>query len=330
MNAECWICLEGEELACHGGNKDDKTTSGIGKLCRDCACRGESAGYAHLSCLTKYIKEKIDETFQTNSQDENEWERFLMECPHCLSPYRGSFSVDIANAYVTMTSDYKDTDPRRIVAQLNLATKILYENPTEAKDIYMRLLKAIRSSSMIIDDTTTGNFEVSCLLGLANACEANGDNKGASLYLQSASEKSEENGYDSEHQISLQMQWLNQRSSGANIGDCLHLGTRQLHSVQERFQNRFGHSHEVTMLTELAFAEALFEEGNDISRATSLIKDIIKKSIQTLGLSHQTTVKCMLRYGEMFARIKKLPYATICSVEDVSVVWKGDDEGAHA
>jgi len=45
-NAACYFCLE--------EGPDDEGKS----LVRDCSCRGDSAGFAHLSCLTKYAEQK--------------------------------------------------------------------------------------------------------------------------------------------------------------------------------------------------------------------------------------------------------------------------------
>jgi hypothetical protein len=44
--AACYFCLE--------EGPDDEGKS----LVRDCSCRGDSAGFAHLSCLTKYAEQK--------------------------------------------------------------------------------------------------------------------------------------------------------------------------------------------------------------------------------------------------------------------------------
>ena len=45
-DAFCYICLEGED-----GRKSSK-------LSRGCACRGDSAGFVHLECLTKLAMSK--------------------------------------------------------------------------------------------------------------------------------------------------------------------------------------------------------------------------------------------------------------------------------
>ena len=47
----CWICLE---------EGPDESGNGI---VRDCACRGDSAGFAHLSCLIQYAEKKCHEEY---------------------------------------------------------------------------------------------------------------------------------------------------------------------------------------------------------------------------------------------------------------------------
>ena len=47
--AVCWICLD--------GGADD-----TGKpLVRDCACRGNDAGFAHMACIIKYAEKKSEQ-----------------------------------------------------------------------------------------------------------------------------------------------------------------------------------------------------------------------------------------------------------------------------
>ncbi|KAL9187146.1 hypothetical protein ACHAXT_010866 [Thalassiosira profunda] len=72
--ASCWICLDGDP--------DD----GGKPIVRDCSCRGDDAGFAHLSCLVKYAGGKTRDVMDTiqpglpPNQDPNEpWQI----CPHC-------------------------------------------------------------------------------------------------------------------------------------------------------------------------------------------------------------------------------------------------------
>ena len=66
--AACWICLDGDP--------DE-----AGKpIVRDCSCRGDDAGFAHLSCLVKYAEGKTTKILVLGEDDPNEpWQK----CPHC-------------------------------------------------------------------------------------------------------------------------------------------------------------------------------------------------------------------------------------------------------
>jgi hypothetical protein len=65
--AMCFICL--------GDGDDDEG----GPLVRDCSCRGDNAGFAHLSCIIQYAEQKSK---QAKERDLNEfkepWERWYV------------------------------------------------------------------------------------------------------------------------------------------------------------------------------------------------------------------------------------------------------------
>jgi hypothetical protein len=85
--AVCWICLD--------GGADD-----TGKpIVRDCACRGNDAGFAHTSCIIKYAEKKCEQ-FSIDSQIFEftaPWEI----CPNCNQSYQNDLLVHIADAFVS-------------------------------------------------------------------------------------------------------------------------------------------------------------------------------------------------------------------------------------
>ena len=84
--AACYFCL-GEEA-------DEE-----GKLpVRDCSCRGDSAGFAHLSCLTKYAEQKCK---QADDQDMAAFAEPWKKCNNCKQPFQGQLSIDMASAYLS-------------------------------------------------------------------------------------------------------------------------------------------------------------------------------------------------------------------------------------
>jgi len=82
--AACYFCL--------GEGPDDE-----GKpLVRDCSCRGDSAGFAHLSCLTKYAEQKSRAAGDRNSFSDP-WEI----CTNCKQSFQNQLSIDLASAFVS-------------------------------------------------------------------------------------------------------------------------------------------------------------------------------------------------------------------------------------
>ena len=85
--AVCWICLD--------GGADD-----TGKpIVRDCACRGNDAGFAHTSCIIKYAEKKCEQVSIDSQIFEftAPWEI----CPNCNQSYQNDLSVHIADAFVS-------------------------------------------------------------------------------------------------------------------------------------------------------------------------------------------------------------------------------------
>ena len=89
--AVCWICLD--------GGADD---TGM-PLVRDCACRGDDAGFAHLSCIIKYAQKKSEQAIVPN-EFITPWEK----CPNCLRSYQNDLAVHIADAFVSFAKKSYD------------------------------------------------------------------------------------------------------------------------------------------------------------------------------------------------------------------------------
>ena len=74
----CYICLEGEEG---------------GKLMRGCACRGDSAGFVHLECLTELAKSKED------SDDKNAIWAAWTRCGNCKQIFTGALDLEMERRF---------------------------------------------------------------------------------------------------------------------------------------------------------------------------------------------------------------------------------------
>jgi len=84
--AVCYFCL-GEE-----GDEEGKP------LVRDCSCRGDSAGFAHSSCLVTYAEQKCKQADDGDIQSFAEPWRF---CTNCKQMFEGQLSVDLASAFAS-------------------------------------------------------------------------------------------------------------------------------------------------------------------------------------------------------------------------------------
>jgi hypothetical protein len=82
--AACWICLE--------GGPDEK-----GKpIVRDCACRGNDAGFAHTSCIIKYAQKKSKQ-----AKNRNEFSIAWEKCPNCLQCYQNDLACHLGDVFVS-------------------------------------------------------------------------------------------------------------------------------------------------------------------------------------------------------------------------------------
>ena len=82
----CYFCLE------EGNDEEGKSPV------RDCSCRGDSAGFAHVSCLTKYAEQKCK---QAVDGDMNAFMQPWVSCNNCKQPFQGQLSRDISSACVS-------------------------------------------------------------------------------------------------------------------------------------------------------------------------------------------------------------------------------------
>lgn len=96
--ASCWICLE-----------EGPDTSGQ-PLRRDCSCRGNHAGYAHLSCLVQFAESKCKEIFKYKTyMFHKQWGT----CEQCKQPYQNGLALDLSDECVSFAENaygYKENN----------------------------------------------------------------------------------------------------------------------------------------------------------------------------------------------------------------------------
>ena len=86
--ASCYLCLD------DGPDEEGKP------LVRDCSCRGDSAGFAHLSCIVNYAEQKSKQ-MAAGANFSSAFVEPWKNCPNCKQPYQRQLSLDITSAFVT-------------------------------------------------------------------------------------------------------------------------------------------------------------------------------------------------------------------------------------
>jgi hypothetical protein len=117
--AACYFCLGEEE--------DDEGMP----LVRDCSCRGDSAGYAHLSCLAQYAAQKCK---AAGDRDFDAFSTPWVICNNCKQPFQGQLSLDLSSAFVFFA-------------------ETTYGHTGNSKWDKMKVIDSLRSKIMILDNT---------------------------------------------------------------------------------------------------------------------------------------------------------------------------------
>jgi len=128
----CYICWENE-------SDDD------GPLVRDCACRGEDAGFIHLSCLVASAENESKNSLGNKNKFIEPW----VKCRSCLQFYQNELSVVMANKFVSFVEGHPH-DLKFLVEAINVKLFALSTIPIllptqreEAKEIGGKILSLI-------------------------------------------------------------------------------------------------------------------------------------------------------------------------------------------
>jgi hypothetical protein len=85
--ASCYICLD------EGPDEEGKP------LVRDCSCRGDTAGFAHLSCIVEYAEQKCK---QVVDSDLTAFSTPWAKCNNCHQPFQNQVALDLSSAFVSL------------------------------------------------------------------------------------------------------------------------------------------------------------------------------------------------------------------------------------
>jgi hypothetical protein len=87
--ASCWICLDDEA--------DQYGKSPV----RDCSCKGDDAGFAHVSCIVEYARRKSSEVFEKIDDFVAPW----TYCPTCKKGYQRQLQIDLCDEFKLFVED---------------------------------------------------------------------------------------------------------------------------------------------------------------------------------------------------------------------------------
>jgi hypothetical protein len=84
----CYICLD------EGPDEAGKP------LVRDCSCRGDTAGFAHLSCIIDYAEQKSKQAADLGAFS-TPWDK----CNNCNQPFQNQVALDLSSAFVSFAEE---------------------------------------------------------------------------------------------------------------------------------------------------------------------------------------------------------------------------------
>jgi len=142
--AACYFCL-GEEAEEEGM-----------PLVRDCSCRGDSAGFAHFSCLTTYAEQK------SKAAEDGDMKTFAKpwnECNNCKQPFQGQLTVDLASSFVSFAEatyghpDNNKMDRMKVMVALRMNIVALLMSNDFSNEVANEKRRIIDNLLSMIDQT---------------------------------------------------------------------------------------------------------------------------------------------------------------------------------
>ena len=115
-------------------------------LRRDCSCRGQSTGFAHISCLVDYAEQKTE---QWDGHDPNKFREPWEKCANCHQAYQNDLAIDLATKFVTFVEGKYPNEQcllhlEALVLKLEtfntMSSRLHRKQKEEAKDIASNVL----------------------------------------------------------------------------------------------------------------------------------------------------------------------------------------------
>jgi len=136
----CWICL------CDEPDDDGKLPV------RDCSCRGDSAGYAHLSCLVKYAQTKSTEISNKSPAIGNVEDFFKAwkKCPNCEQAYQHQLAFELANSLLLFVKSKHSKYTKEKYLLVAAALQVKMEAAKANMGIHGQLAQGIEAGNELV------------------------------------------------------------------------------------------------------------------------------------------------------------------------------------
>jgi hypothetical protein len=144
--ASCWICLD------DGPDQYGKPPV------RDYSCRGDDAGFAHVSCIVDYARRKSS---KASNQDDFDPDDFIVPwnaCENCKKSYQNQLSIDLLDECKQFTDEqYPECSWRHLAVQFGMIRTVVsgaQKSRKRQEEIIETSLSMIDHLSMQSDRTT--------------------------------------------------------------------------------------------------------------------------------------------------------------------------------
>jgi len=325
--AQCFICLE------EGG--DD--------LRRDCSCRGDYYGYAHLSCMIAYARSECCNI--GHRSDPNERFQKLRGtwkvCGNCRQRYQDQLHIDMANGFDAFVKDaYTNPEnpdywfcqeyPINVMLLIVASEKMEAYHGAEgefdivrnlAEEILVSLVGLKQDTSIMKEDCillTQLEAQAHCVLG--DILAQGGDPRKQSHWEKAAALLrspilSQTNGCGSmiakiEHKLALLTLCIKTQTTGRYIGNEETVAERRFVMEKLRLEYQLSKKehgvHDIrTMESELKLAYNIrtFERSTEAER---MLIELYKKSRLVLGKDHNFTKRAQHRLQVVTTRLVRL------------------------
>ncbi len=258
-------------------------------LRRDCSCRGESAGFAHLSCLVTYAVKKNEDW------DGRELDQFIepwVVCPRCCQPYQNELSLDLADSFVTYVEETYPGDEWKLVEALihKLDLAVGFQKAQEVACKILHTIERMKSSDTPLAPRIREiEGTVYCRLGCISFQEGTVKSARAAVkYLEKFRDISNANGSD----IGVAMAEANIAFAKSKYKGESNVSKEELvanhKKLYEKFVAALGESAQHSIESGINYAGSLWSANQGVE-AKKLLAELVAKSKQVHGQDHRLT-----------------------------------------